>query len=417
MNRTSTRPEPVDETLAGFSELLEKHVPGPVAAIYETGQTDVESISLVQCIWSPGERAVFRYRIDGSGGDLSGRVDLVVAVGSIPAGAATVEGPDGLAGVWTLPNDPALPGLPSALDLPTVARLVSELGSDDQVSDTRLRAYRPGRRAVVEVDAGRSSIFLKVVPPANVEALHQRHRHLSGVLPIPDSLGVSRDLGIVAMQTIPGTDLRSVLRAGGPIPDPAGVTRLIANLPAPRAGWHSRSPIESVPRVVDLLSRLLPEESSRLAELAIQIGTDGVARDAPVHGDFHEAQILVRAQHPVGVIDVGTYGWGRRGDDAATMLGHLHLLAARCKSPELVIEFATALNRRWDASLDPVDLRLRIAAVVLGLATGPFRAQRPAWRVETSRRIQVAQDWVESARRVHERSLISTSGGSHSGVG
>jgi len=46
---------------------------------------------------------------------------------------------------------------------------------------------------------------------------------------------------------------------------------------------------------------------------------------------------------------------------------------------------------------DPVSLRLRTAAVVLGLATGPFRVQEANWPAVTERRIALSEEWVLSA--------------------
>lgn len=345
---------------------------------------------------------------------MQGSHDIVAIAGSLPEGVLRVEGPDADVGVWVVPDDPLLPGLRSALHLPTVARLLSDLGALDEVQYSRLRAYRPGRRAVVEIGAGRYSIFLKVVPPTEVGVLHERHRALSGHLPVPDSIGLSPALGVVVMAALPGDDLRNVLRAGElPIPAPEEIAGMVEQLPAPDPGWRAISPLEATSGVVALLRRLVPQTSDRLDRLASALGEEEGHANWPVHGDFHEAQVLVGSGRPVGLIDVDTFGWGRRGDDAATMLGHLHLLADSCRRPERAIGLARDLNRHWDRVLDPVDLRRRVAAVILGLATGPFRVQSPQWPHETNQRIEVAEAWVESAERIDERSLISASAPSH----
>lgn len=413
MSPNGARPHPTDDALPVFSHLLHERTPGPVAAIYAAAGTTIEDIFRIQVSWSPGQDATFRYRIDGRGGELAGRRDLVATVGSIPEGAAVVAGPDGDVGLWAIPNDPLLPGLPSALHRPTVTRLLSDLGSTEEVAGTRLRSYRPGRRAVVEISAGSSSIFLKLVPPPEAPDLHERHRFLTDRLPVPDSLGVSPELGIVALRALPGLDLRTILRQGGTPPDPSSIIGITDALPDPDAGWNARSPIRSVPRIVDLLGQLVPDRREQLEQLRDDIGDEEATGRVPVHGDFHEAQIIVNEGRPTGLLDVDTYGWGHPGDDAATMLGHLFLLAPSCESPAEVMKFAAALNRHWDASLEAVDLRLRTAAVVLGLATGPFRVQRPRWAAETRERIDAAVKWVDSARRVDERSLIPASAGSY----
>ncbi|HUG07899.1 MAG TPA: phosphotransferase [Acidimicrobiia bacterium] len=414
----ATRPHhPNDDDLGGFAELIHSPLPGPIAAIYEAAGTTIDAIALIQNTWWPGRQLTVRYRISGSEGELSGDNDVVATIGRIPAGAAIVEGPDGPVGLWVVPDDPMLPGLRSTLDIPTVSRVLADLGSTDEVTRARLRSYRPGRRAVVEVRAGRSSIFLKVVPPAQVDELHEKHRFLSDFLPVPDSLGVAPDLGVVVMRALPGKDLRTALRAGThPLPDAATLARMIEGLPQPPAGWTSKSPFETLPNLVALLGGLLPTERDRLDLLVGEIGSERGTERVPVHGDFHEAQILTRGEMPIGLIDVDTYGWGHSGDDAATMLAHLHLLAPSCANPAQTMSLARDLNLYWDTKVDPTDLRLRTAAVVLGLATGPFRVNRPNWVTETIERIVIAEQWVQSARRVDERSLIATSGRSHEGL-
>ena len=48
----------------------------------------------------------------------------------------------------------------------------------------------------------------------------------------------------------------------------------------------------------------------------------------------------------------------------------------------------------FDRLIDPSELRLRVAAAVLGFATGPFRVQHKNWRLETERRVSLAERWI-----------------------
>lgn len=414
MTSVQTRPHPTDPNLAGFDELIGSSIPGPVAAVYGNAQSEISRVRPIQAAWRPGRSLTMRYKVTARGGRLDGENDLVAVIGELPDGVSVVEGPDVEVGVWVLPDDPQLPGLRSALDLATVSRLLSDLGAPDRAYSTRLRAYRAGRRAVVQVDAGGSSLFIKAVPPPRIEALHNKHRFLADHLPVPDSLGLAADLGLVVMRAVPGVDLRTALRDGKPSAlDAAAIASLVSSLPEPKPEWRSWSPEESLSGSVELLSLLLPEEQDRLRRLALEIGYENRDRDAPVHGDFHGAQILVDGPSVIGMIDVDTYGWGRCGDDAATMLAHLHLLASSCGHPESVVQLARSLNRLWDSATDPVRLRQKTAAHVLGLATGPFRVQSRNWALETRSRIDIAEQWVESARRIDEKSLTAASGSSH----
>ena len=59
------------------------------------------------------------------------------------------------------------------------------------------------------------------------------------------------------------------------------------------------------------------------------------------------------------------------------------------------------LVRTWmpvfDARVDPVELRLRAAGVVVSLATGPYRGQEPHWEAETEQIVDAAERLVRSA--------------------
>lgn len=404
----------VDPALQGSDTLLTEQVPAPVVAIIEEAGSTLTSLQAVQSSWWPGKQLIVRYKVTAEGGLLDGSHQMVATVGRIPDGAVRVEGPNGAVGMWVVPNDPELPGLAPALDRPTVSRLTADLGSGTTIDAIRFRAYRPGRRGVVEAVGSPHSLFLKVVRPKAAKSLHEKHRHLSAHMPVPDSLGFSADLGVVVLPAIPGTDLRKALRdEEAVLPAPADVAAMIEDLPHPLDDKVTKSPIEKLPRVAELLSLIVPTEAERLGQLVSAIGLDDRDPDVPVHGDFYEAQVLVHEGHPVGLIDVDTYGWGRPGDDPAMMIGHLNLLAASTSNPKRVLGFASRIQELWEAKLDPVDLRKRIAAVILGQATGPFRVQRPEWPSETVDRIDVAQRWVERSLWADKNSLILASGRSH----
>jgi len=390
------------ETLVGATELVTEGVPGPVAAAYDAAASRVESATPVQVSWRPGRSLTVRYRVRGRG-RLEGDRQVVATIGDVPEGALVVEGPGGAVGIWVVPHDPSLPGLVSALDPVTVGELLRSLGATEPVHRVRLRSYRPGRRGVVEAQAGASSIYLKVVPPGEAQALHSRHRHLAEVMSVPDSLGLARELGIVAMRALPGSPLRTVLKGDSPdLPSAASIAALIGSLPDPPDDAPASSPMIRASRMAQLLVRIVPDERDRIDEILGEIGSEPEVARVPVHGDFHEAQILMTGARPTGLIDVDGYGWGRAGDDPATMLGHLSMLAPSCRDPEAVFGFARELNRIWDRVVDPPDLRRRTAAVVLGLATGPFRVQLANWPEATRARIETARTWVESARSVGE---------------
>ncbi|MEX1280636.1 MAG: phosphotransferase [Acidimicrobiia bacterium] len=405
-----------DDAIPAMADLLVADgVPEPITTAFATFGVEVTAATARQITWWPGRSLTVRFGTELVG-PAGGDHDVVATTGEIPDGAVVVEAADQRVGVWTVPHDPALPGLAPALDASVAAGLLADLGVSDATPRPRLRAYRPGRRAVVEVTTGVGpTIYLKVVRPHEAERLHRHHRSLPVGLPVPESLGVDPDRGIVVLQAMPGRTLRSVLDdPGGDLPDPGAVDGLLTRLPQPLDGAVARSPIDRLGGLVALLGRILPEEADRVGEIVAGIGPDDAPADVPSHGDFYESQLLVHGGVVTGLLDVDTYGLGRPADDPATMIGHLaswqRSSAAR---PERVGEFAGLLLRRWDARLDPVDLRRRAAAVVVGLATGPFRVQHATWPEDVGTRLAIAERWLESARRVGEKGLIGATGPSH----
>jgi hypothetical protein len=101
-----------------------------------------------------------------------------------------------------------------------------------------------------------------------------------------------------------------------------------------------------------------------------------------------------------GVVDIDTVGPGRRSDDLACLLAHLSTVQ------RMSVEQAIGLNRLlnlwapvFEARVDPIELRLRAAAVVISLATGPYRSQQPQWAAETATMLNAAEALARSAAR------------------
>jgi hypothetical protein len=120
----------------------------------------------------------------------------------------------------------------------------------------------------------------------------------------------------------------------------------------------------------------------------------------PTHGDFHEGQLFVSNGVITGVLDIDTIGPGRRADDLACMIAHLSTMQ------RMTAEQAAGLSRLinlwlqvFDTRVDPAELRLRAAGVIVSLATGPFRGQEPNWEAETVRMIESAVSLAQSAMR------------------
>jgi Phosphotransferase enzyme family len=318
--------------------------------------------------------------------------------GSLPDGVTVVADGALRVGVWRVPFDPDLPGLPAAMDPAAMSGLLARFGLGGGAVRLRLRSYRPRRRAVVEATARSGRLFVKVIRPDRAQGLHERHRLIvaSGV-PAAQSLGWTDD-GLLVLQALPGRTLREALHgSSGPWPEIGDLTSLVDRLPRelavgrPRRGWADRAG-DYAARV----TATTPELGPRASAVAGAIATEAVP--SPVvatHGDLYERQLLVNGARVTGLLDVDTAGPGDRLDDLACLIGHLSVLAQvwpqkAATIGELGGRYLSALERQ----VDPRQLRLRIAAVVLSLATGPHRVQEPGWPRRTAQRMELVERWL-----------------------
>ena len=302
--------------------------------------------------------------------------------------------------LWRFPLDPDLPALAGAMDEQAVGELLGSLGVRRRESvRLDLRSYRPGRRAVVEVRTPGSRVFLKVVRPTAVAALHERHRLLRDAgLPVPRSLGWS-DSGLLVLEALPGRSLRTALRSGAAAPGPQAVGQLLDRLPAEVTGLPRRpSWTDEVGHYAAVTAAVLPSAAERCAALAEQVRQLAGDRPPvePSHGDLYDRQLLVDQGRVTGLLDLDTVGPGRRADDIACLLGHLAVLAdeepdaggdVQRMAAQRLAEWREHLGRE----LDPAELRARTAGVLVALATGPYRVRAADWQERTVGRLALAE--------------------------
>ena len=324
----------------------------------------------------------------------------------IPDGAAvlegTVDGSEVSVGTWRWPLDPALPALAWAASAARVSTRLEELGLAAGPAQLRLRSYRPGRRAVVQATTTAAPLFLKVVRPGAVGRMVERHAILDGAVPSPPLLATTDD-GVLVMPGLPGAPLRPLLTGDGQgLPGAAELERVLDALPPALADVRSagrRMTGDALARVADhaaVLGMVAGDLRPRLEALtAVLAAADpGEHPAVPVHADFYESQLLVDDGRVVGLLDVDTAGRGHRIDDWANLLAHLVLLEQILPEPGTAGRYRRELEahvlRRWP----PDQLRPRIAAVLVGLATGPFRVQQGDWPAGTAARLALAEDWA-----------------------
>jgi aminoglycoside phosphotransferase (APT) family kinase protein len=370
--------------------------------------------------YRPGSDLVVRYKAEVVHPDGRVAVETLVAAttvhgpppGTVPVEAELDDGEVLRVGVWRWPFDPVLVGLEAAV-VPEQAqrRLGGLVGGPVELE---VVAYRPCERTVVRVVDGDRELYVKVVPPDQVAALAERHRALGAAgVPVPEVLIADDSTGWIAMTALGGPTLRERLKAGArPWPDAAAFTRLARQFAA--ADLAHVAPVR--PRVLDasghaaMLAVVLGRQKARLDELAARFrGAEERVRarcGAIIHGDLYEAQLVLDGDRISGVLDIDDAGPGDPLDDAANLLGHLAYRATTTADPALAGEigdYALALRRRFAAADDPAELDEAIAAVLVGLATGPYRIQQAGWERIVDIQLDIAERLLDGGG--DERSL------------
>ncbi|HET9202929.1 MAG TPA: phosphotransferase [Acidimicrobiia bacterium] len=393
---------PVDEDWpAALRLMLGPDAAGLLQAVADAAGGTLTSWRPRQVNHQPARSTVVQYRtgIRWADGETTSET-FVAATGDRipPKGAALFDDGTNRVAVWRWPHDPFLPGLSEALDPALVGSLLDDLGVDGGAVQIRTRAYRPGRRAVVEVTGRRGRLFLKVVRPSKVEGLHLRHRFLVEHLPVPDSLGWS-DSGILVLTALPGETLRSGLRSTRQqLPQPEALSQLLDRFPSQLAYERPhRDLITLVSHHLSVISETVPAAKPKL-EATLEVLTSGGEDDpgsvTAVHGDLYEAQLMVNRGRITGLLDIDTAGSGFRVDDLANFCAHLSVLAQMTDRPRQVRRFGAGLLSHAEILHPRPVLRRRIAAAVLGLATGPFRVLEANWEANTARRLDLAIQWM-----------------------
>lgn len=309
--------------------------------------------------------------------------------------------------VWIYPNDPDLPGLPRAAfpdqlaDLLNAERTLGRPVTAEQLSVSMI-GYRPRRRAVVKlvVNDPREVFYIKVLrPKLFADVLHRHQMLLDAGVPSPE-IALHTPDNLMVLRELPGRSLARALFDPG---DPCTAEQLIEvldSMPAAVSDMERRPPwSNAVAHYAGMVTSALPELGQELewAASTISAGLAGYPLgDEATHGDFHEGQLRVEGGHVVGILDVDTIGPGRRADDLACLIAHLSTIqrmnpAQAAKVRDLLARWVPVFDER----VDPVELRLRAAAVVISLATGPYRGQEPGWQATTQSMVRSATALIQ----------------------
>ncbi|MDM7989943.1 aminoglycoside phosphotransferase family protein [Arthrobacter sp. zg-Y877] len=340
--------------------------------------------------------------------------DLTLYLGATTAGAAeTGETPLNAAGpetaaariagldlcLWFHPHDPVLRSLPWATDASAVARDVFASAEPGRLA---LAAYRPLRRAVLRAEHAHGTAYLKLLPPAQLPALRRRHRLLEASavpapLLLPADSAAARDA--VVLGALPGTSLfRLLVDDGAAGVRPGVLLELLDALPSGaldlplRLSWADR-----VEEYAGTAAAAVPAETDSIWKLAGEIREVLESAPAgplvPVHGDFHEGNLLLSDGTVTGLLDIDGLGPGHRVDDLACLLGHLAVLAAAHPDRPQLGQALADYRRVFEEAVDPAALHARAAGVVLTLVAGArarrgvSRGRNAVLRLDTARRL------------------------------
>lgn len=264
--------------------------------------------------------------------------------------------------VWAYPNDPGLPVLPLVTYRDAAVELLGTLGITVTAPTLSVAAYRPGKRAVIRLDAAEGTYFLKLVRPHRVAPIAETHeRFLEAGLPVPPVVARRGD-GLLVLDRVRGIPAGSAIREIAD--DPRFVASLVAlmgriatvSLTQParadamdHADWHRRTLVQALPQDADEIERLYDAIGRR------SIGWPTNER-AVVHGDLHLEQIFVDPDEPwriTGLLDVDTAGWGFPVRDVGAVVAHLvvtalwHRSRADADRGAAAERLADAIARDW----------------------------------------------------------------------
>lgn len=363
---------------------------GPGVAVEASGWRPL------QAVYRPGKRLTVLHSvpIDHAG---ERRTELLVTDSRGAELDATIVGDgDAQLAVWPMAADPFLPGLAKMLDPEARTAFTDALGLP-RAESARVRSYRPGRRAVVELATDGPIAYVKVVEPRRVRRLIDAFTALESVDGVARCHGWAEEDGLLVIEALHGTALDAAIRQDQPLPPAEALLHQLDALPdldGPVVE-HGRSLRDQA----KLLSALVPHRRPDIERLHEAI--TAFTRAAPaggletVHGDFHAGQVITAGGQIVGLVDVDRAGLGHRSDDLAMFLAHLQVLALDADPRSLAATYLQHLYDNWSTSVPEPDLRTAIARSLFSFAPGGFTAQSLDWQRIAERRLDAAAHWLE----------------------
>ena len=328
--------------------------------------------------------------------------------------AAFVELPELDAVLYPFPIDPYLPGLLEAFDRGYVrSALRTCLDSEVQSVKTRLMSYTIGARATLELRVRSADEERLVVGKLNASRpLAEMMANNWAVFETThDRFGQSRPLGVVqsinmSLQSwIDGQRLNEFVedREFGDYLEQIGRAAAVLHrqsLPLTKTRDVARE-TKSLKRRFDILREFHAEpDAIEDLEKRLNGGIErGLRITAPIHGDFHHANVLV-ADGRVQLIDFDEMGLGDPMLDVARFVVSLALPSLRVFGDLRLSDLAAERVLASYAETSPIDERrlaiFQTLACVTSAAT-TFRLQRPNWRDDMALLVEWARQQMDLA--------------------
>jgi aminoglycoside phosphotransferase len=387
-----------DVALPAYEAMAGPQARDLVAAAYASIDLAVDDLVIRQVQYDPGVSLSVRYaatvRSPATGAAWVEPVTAAVdADGAVP-GTLVVSDGSREVGVFRWPVDPGLPGLAQAADSTVRPEWWAPCGEDLHID---VVGYRPGRRAVLRGTGRDDTVFVKVLTSRKAARSARRLEALRAHgLPVPRILMRDLDHGVLVLEGLPGATLRQRLIDEEPVPSAEELVALLERLPS---GWvgsarEVASPAMHAARHAALVVQVLPEVRPMLEDVLGRLQAAPLGPMVPVHGDFHDDQILIDDDgRIVGLLDVDGAGAGRREDDLGTMLAHQSVMQQIVPNASRA-RYLDRLRDTFTDTVGPGPLATQAAAALVGLATGPYRAREAGWEQETVRRLELALDLV-----------------------
>jgi Ser/Thr protein kinase RdoA (MazF antagonist) len=202
------------------------------------------------------------------------------------------------------------------------------------------------------------------------------------------------------MEALTGTTLRERLKQGAEVlPSPERFRDALDALAEVQLDGIApvRSRLDDAPHHAAMLAAVLPDAGDQLNEIVERLVAPTTrAHTGTIHGDLHEGQLVVDDSEVAGLLDIDDVGEGDPLDDVGTLVGHLRFRATTSEDGR-IDDYAERVRSALANGHDPADIDRRVAAVLVGLATGPFRIQQPDWATTTRRVLDLVEQHLADA--------------------